>query len=202
MKRLLLVLAAATILVGCRGKPTTFKGITDSRGIAAGVLAEEIKQQMPDGGTFLFVYTDEPEKVINAVTQGLKKGLGDGFTLKPVPPETIDILSWMTPGGTLALTEILAAHGGAQGIISLFAFRENKQAPFPKDCPPLFALNWFHLPDAATMMQNDKIMAGVFTKPGAGRTLPETKGKSPQEIFDQSYLLVTKENLRETLQQY
>jgi hypothetical protein len=168
-------------------------------------LGQQVAEALPLGGDVLvFTYPYEPG-VMEEFPASQVKGLQDTLRatscriLATVPSKAGPQSEFIELAiEDQVLREALAAHPGADAVVSFSGLPVSDLAAFEPRPPPLFAFGGVDLHACAEHIRHGLLRAAVF--PAVGRTKAEVgTGSPPRDIFDTAFVIVTRDNLEHQL---
>lgn len=199
---------------GCRDDGTTDQLVLDFNEATGRKLGSLIAQTYPEGGEVLVLQLfrsrpaepGQPPPTGVAQLEGLERGFGKTdlritHGVFDAEPEMIDML--MMGGGPIQEEMFLAAFEqapGAVAVVSCAGIPYFDSDPL-EEMPPIFILSGADLTVCQDLIAEGTVPGGVFFKRGADLKTKPTRGMSVDEIFNLRYLLVTADNLEESLDQ-
>ena len=184
---------------GCSHRGEIPKGLLQIEDAAARVIAEQVNQDIEAGGTVLFLHNLGGDEVSPIWQKSLRDTLDSRFQVAVFGRSDMSEEAARDVTGLRGLQEGLAQAPDAVALILAVPFPDRMGRDLLSSLPPVYALGWMFLENAAPYIEGGAIRAGLFERP---HTSLDTGGRSsPEELADLRYLFVTGENLNEQLRQ-
>ena len=188
---------------GCgRGKPAMDPAMGGMNRAAGMELGELIAAESEASGEIVLVHQSTDPAEVKSWVDGLKSGAsGKGTKVVEYGPAQMseEALGYM--GGFYCLREAMDQFPNAVAVVTTVSIGAFERPAFPETHPPVYALNWADVASSLFLFRHEDIRGGVFVKPDYVPE-PPTPGASPQELFDQMYVLVTADNVRDVIRRY
>lgn len=197
------VLLAALLVCGCgRGK----SGKPDARQARINVVIGErlgvVVAEAAEPGEVILVHLSQAPGEAEQWAKGLRQGLGSGFSVTVMGPDLHPDAAQYGMGGNPPLQYALQQYPDAVAMVTTLPVGAYERPRFSKNHPPIYALNWTYLPDSAHLFKSKDLVAGVFERPDWDPAVARDPSRSPEEVFDSNYVVVTPENFRELAVQF
>lgn len=201
--------AAATVVVclgllaGCGGRGSSVNPAANAASQAAALgVGQMIAADVPAAGEVVLVHRSGETAVVRGWIAGLVQGASiNAASVVEFGPQQMSEQGRNSMGGFAALREAIERYPSARAIVTTDSIGSFEQPSFPVDHPPVYALDWTDVASSAFLFRRPDLAGGVFLRPDYDGAPVDAKA-DPQAVFDQMYVKVNQQNIRDVIRQY
>jgi hypothetical protein len=189
--------------VGCgRGKPAADPSMGGMNRIMGEQLGQRIAEDVGSGGDIILVHKSTHPGGIKAWVTGLTAGASaQKMNVVEYGPAQLSKEAMGSMGGFACLREAMDQFPDAAALVTAISIGAFENPQFPAEHPPVYALDWTDVRSSLFLFRDEDIQGGVFIRPDYNPTA-SSANLGPQELYDETYVLVTADNVREVVQRY